>query len=287
MVRSRYLLTALIAGLLLASPVSSEAATQGCTLAQRNSGLCSATTAGASTDGQSVSVRAEQRSTGGSGATRGRGASVPKRGNAAPGKAVQEKKPVRIFARGKLTTLGDLPMPPAPGPAPCAPCAPGTFTVSVSDLVNFTPSAPTAVMEPNGWAVVRVPANFIAQSSPEIHTGPLLGSQAEVRFTPQRYAWNYGDGIRRSTATGGQSWQLLGLPEFSETTTSHAYTSAGRFVAQVEASFTAEYRFAGEDWNAVTGIVTAASGPLSVVVGQAKTVLVSEDCDMDRHGPGC
>jgi len=194
---------------------------------------------------------------------------------------------VLVFARGKVTDLSNLQMPKVPAAGTCSPCAPRNFTISVSDLVNFAPSAPTAAMEPNGWAVVRVPANFIAQSAPELHTGPLLGYDAEVRFTPLSYDWNYGDGIRRTTASGGQTWQQLGVPEFSDTFTSHAYTLAGRFEAEVKASFTAEYRFAGQEWNAVSGIVTATSEPLEVLVGEAKTVLVSKDCAVDRHGPGC
>lgn len=289
MVRRKLLLATLIAVLAQfpGTPAAGFASEVACSLTGVLSGSCTAPTAGASTDGQSVSVRAEQSDAGNTGATRDRGAASPRRGGAASAKEATHKKTVRIFARGKVTDLGNLPALQAPGPAPCSPCTAGNFTVTVSDLVNFTPSAPVAAMEPNGWAVVRVPANFIAQSSPEVHTGPLLGSEAEVRFAPLGFVWNYGDGIRRSTATAGQTWQLLGVPEFSETTTSHAYTLAGRFVVQVEASFTAEYRFAGQDWNAVSGIVTATSKPLDVVVGQAKTVLVSKDCAVDRRGPGC
>lgn len=289
MVRRQLLLAALIVVLLqLAGAAAAGFASEGsCSLTAVLSGSCGAPTSGASTDGQSVSVRAEQRASGGSAATRGRAATGPRRGGSGPAKAAPEKKPVLVFARGKVTDLGNLPMPAGPASAACSPCAPGNFTVSVSDLVNFTPGAPTAAMEPNGWAVVRVPANFMARSSPEVHTGALLGYEAEVRFTPLRYDWDYGDGIRRTTSTGGQTWQLLGLPEFSQTPTSHAYTLAGRFAARVKASFTAEYRFAGQEWNAVSGIVTATSDPLEVVVGQAKTVLVSEDCAVDRSGPGC
>jgi len=269
-------------GIAAAGPVRAEAfcsdfveATSGCP------------TSGASSDGQGVSVRAEQRASGSSGVGSGRAAAGPRRGGSGPAKAAPEKKPVLVFARGTVTDLSGLPVPAGPEAARCSPCAPRNFSVTVSDLVNFTPSAPTVAMEPNGWAVVRVPANFIAQSSPELHAGALLGYEAEVRFTPVRYDWNYGDGIRRSTSTGGQTWQTLGVPEFSETPTSHAYTVAGRFAAQVEASFTAEYRFAGQQWNDVSGIVTAASDTFEVLVGQAKTVLVSEDCAIDRSGPGC
>lgn len=288
MVWQKLLLVALVIVVVQLTTASAAAGElTGCSPVAGLSGACGTPSSGASSDGQSVSVRAEQRAAGGTGASRGRAVTGPRRGGSGPAKAAPEKKPVLVFARGKVTDLSNLQMPKAPAAGTCSPCAPRNFTISVSDLVNFAPSAPTAAMEPNGWAVVRVPANFIAQSTPEVHTGPLLGYDAEVRFTPLSYDWNYGDGIRRTTASGGQTWQLLGVPEFSDTPTSHAYTLAGRFEAEVKASFTAEYRFAGQAWNAVSGIVTATSEPLEVLVGEAKTVLVSKDCAVDRYGPGC
>lgn len=250
-------------------------------------------TSGASTDGRSVSVRAEQRSTGGSASAPLRRATGSRQGSAAPRGvkgAAPARKPVLVFARGRVTDISTL-MPRPPGPGACSSCTPArtptSFAVSVSDLVNFVPAPPDVAMEPNGWAVVGVPANFIARTAPETQAGPLLGADAEVRFTPVQYSWNYGDGPGKTTTEGGQTWQALGLPEFTETPTSHRYAASGEFSAQVEAAFRAEYRYAGMEWQAVSGIVTATSHPLAVLVAQAKTVLVSRDCAADRGGPGC
>jgi hypothetical protein len=169
---------------------------------------------------------------------------------------------------------------------PNSPCDPN-FTVQLSDLATFRPTAPVAAMEPRGWMVVGLDTNFIGRSAAEVQSGMLLGYQADVRFRPVRYAWDYGDGGSAVTSAGGASWQALGLPEFSKTATSHIYRAAGTYAIQLRVGFTAEYRFGGSPWRAISGTLFVTADRLTAVAGEATTVLVERDCTRNPNGPGC
>ncbi len=170
--------------------------------------------------------------------------------------------------------------------APGSPCDPN-LVVRMSDLVNIKPADAEREMEPSGWAVVGLPANFIARASPHVRSGLLLGFPADVRFTPAGYRWDYGDGARRTTRSGGETWAALGLPEFSETATSHTYATSGTYEITAAVVYTAEYRFAGQEWRDVAGTLVDPSPPISAVVGEARTVLVDKECTRNPGGPGC
>ena len=169
---------------------------------------------------------------------------------------------------------------------PGSPCDPN-LVVRVTDLVNFQPMAPSQVMEPRGWSVAGLPANFVASAAVHTRTGALLGYPAEVRFTPVGYSWTYGDGTQASTASGGATWAALGLPEFSDTDTSHEFRRPGAYSVTVSVVYSAEYRFAALAWRAVQGTLTVSASPLGVIVGDAQTVLVNRECASSRAGPGC
>lgn len=274
MVRFKHLLGVLAAVVAITSPIAAFAVQEGCTQLEINAGMC----AGATTDGQSVDIRANQPGSGipsGTSPAAGGGGSKDASGFT-PDDAglVNGLQPV---TRGTYASWCN----------PGTPCDEANFTVSASDLVNFRPTAPVASMEPNGWMVVGLPANFIARSATETQSGTLLGYQADVRFTPVSYRWSYGDGATRTASDAGATWKALGAAEFSATATSHAYASTGAFTIRVGASFRAEYRFAGLGWHPVIGAVTAQSNPITAVAGEAKTVLVNKDCAVNPRGPGC
>ncbi|MCY7289896.1 MAG: hypothetical protein LH624_17055 [Cryobacterium sp.] len=169
---------------------------------------------------------------------------------------------------------------------PGSPCDPN-LVVRVTDLVNFQPTAPSQTMEPRGWSVAGMPANFIASASVHTRTGALLGYPAEVRFTPVGYHWTYGDGAQSRTNSGGATWAALGLPEFSDTATSHTFSGSGSYVVVVAVGYSAEYRFAGLAWRPVRGTLSVSASPLGVIVGDAQTVLVGRECTTNPSGPGC
>lgn len=167
-----------------------------------------------------------------------------------------------------------------------SPCDP-TLIVRVSDLVNFRSTAPAQVMEPSGWAVTGLPINFYAVASANVKSGMLLGYPADVRFTPVSYHWDYGDGTATTLRSGGASWAARGLAEFSATPTSHVFTSRGVIAVTLSVEYAAEYRFASQTWRSVQGTLALSADPLIAVAGDAKTVLVGQDCSRNPTGPGC
>jgi hypothetical protein len=159
--------------------------------------------------------------------------------------------------------------------------------VRVSDLQNFPAYAAPTGMEPNGWAIVGLHANFWAGASAQISDGLLLGEPAQVMFTPIGYRWDYGDGATTSSPTGGASWETLGLTEFDQTPTSHSYADQGTYSVTLTVDYRADYSFGDQGWRPVEGIVTVPSAPFTVVSARESTVLVAEDCNQNPRGPGC
>ncbi|BDZ44401.1 hypothetical protein [Naasia aerilata] len=158
--------------------------------------------------------------------------------------------------------------------------------LTMADLESFRPTPPVLTAEPNGWAIVGTPANFVAGAEQEVVPGELLGERAEVRFTPLSYTWSYGDGETRTTVEAGAPWSELGLDELSPTPTSHVYRERGTVSATLTTTYGAEYRFLGPDWTAVSGTLDVTGAPFPVVVVTATTMLVTGDCTA-TSGPGC
>lgn len=162
-------------------------------------------------------------------------------------------------------------LPPGTPGAPAAGTAPQVVTAA--DVARFLPAIGALRSEPDGWAVVGVPANFWAQVSAVTVDGTLLGGPAEVRFTPQLYRWDYGDGSSRTTAGPGSSWAALGQDELTTTPTSHRYTERATRQAQVEVVYSAEYRVGTGPWLPVVGAVVGATPPHPMLVVTERTVL--------------
>lgn len=171
-----------------------------------------------------------------------------------------------------------------PGDGTASPSIP---PLTLSDVAAFRPQAPRQSMQPDGWMVVGLPTNFYARTGTHIVSGTLLGSPADVRFTPVGYRWRYGDSSAARLATPGATWQALGLREFDATPTSHMYRAAGRYVIELDVEFTAEYRFAGGAWQGLSGVLVVPANDLVAVAGSAVTVLVDRDCTTAPYGPGC
>lgn len=198
----------------------------------------------------------------------------------------------------------DEPEPPLPPPpANCSPtnlaicggepsAPPGEETeapvvVTLRDIASFRPAAPANEMQPGGWAVEGLPANFVAAASVEVVSGTLLGQPADVRFTPVGYRWSHSDGVIVETSTPGATWAALGQPEFSATPTSHVYASSGEYTVELAVVLRAEYRFAGSPWRSIAGTLSVAGEPQRVLVGEFDTVLTQGDCNANPSGPGC
>jgi len=162
-----------------------------------------------------------------------------------------------------------------------------TGPVTLSDIASFRPRPGVQYMQPDGWMVPGLDANFYAVTSQHVVDGTLLGQPASVRFTPVAFHWTYGDGTSATRSTKGATWEALGIPEFGPTPTSHVYTTEGQYTIRLTIDFSAEYRFAGSSYYPIDGILPLPANDLHVTVDGAKTVLVEHDCATNPHGPGC
>ena len=136
------------------------------------------------------------------------------------------------------------------------------------------------------WTVRGLPTNFVSTASAHTVDGQLLGAPAQVRFTPVRWTWSYGDGTSRTSSTGGATWAELGRARFDPTATSHIYLDRGHVTVEASVEYAAEYRFAGPAWTAVDGTLPVAAPPQSLLVVTGSTVLVNRPCT-DSTGRAC
>lgn len=176
-------------------------------------------------------------------------------------------------------------VPPTTTPDPTAPGPP--VVVTLRDIASFVPAKPGNEMEPGGWAVEDLPANFVAAASVQVVSGTLLGQPADVRFTPVGYRWRHSDGGVLESGAPGATWATLGQREFTTTGTSHVYADSGEYTVALEVVLRAEYRFAGSGWRSIAGTLAVAGDPQRVLVGDFDTVLTDGDCNANPSGPGC
>ncbi|WP_404312177.1 hypothetical protein LG314_12910 [Agrococcus terreus] len=167
------------------------------------------------------------------------------------------------------------------GAEPAAPVAP----ITIEDLAAFRPTVGELVVEPDGWGVVGTPTNFYATAESHTMQGELLGSQVTVRWTPTTYAFDYGDGTTQTTEGSGAAWRGTG-EQWTETSTSHAYTSRDDVTASLTVTFTAEVD-AGGGWFRVPGSLPVEAPAVPVKVFEVDTVLTAGDCAAAPTAPGC
>lgn len=150
--------------------------------------------------------------------------------------------------------------------------------ITLADIAAFRPQAVAVTAEPDGWALRGVPANFVADARQHVVPGTLLGAQADVRFTPVSWRWDYGDGSARTTTTGGATWAALGQRNFTPTATSHVYGERGTVTVSGSVTYRAEYRFGGSAWGPVVGLLSVSTPSQNLLVSAASTVLVADRC---------
>jgi len=159
--------------------------------------------------------------------------------------------------------------------------------IALNDVKAFTPVVGVNHMQPKGWMVVGLDANFYATGGASVKTGELLGFDAAIRFTPVRWRWNFGDGDGVTRASPGASWAAQDVEEFDRTPTSHVFDQTGTFTITLEIDYSVDYQFNGSGWVPIEGILTVDSNQLVATAGSAKTVLVDRDCAQNPRGPGC
>ena len=163
--------------------------------------------------------------------------------------------------------------------------APG-WSVTITDLARFVPSAATVAGEPGNVAVVGLPANFLSSAKTETLPGTVLGRPLTIRFTPVNYAFGYGDGHRRDTTGPGAAWDANGQTQFTPTNTSHVYEEAGRYTVSVAVTYSADIDL-GSGWIPIRGTLNGPPASQEIRVVKAHTALVLGTCHERPSAPGC
>lgn len=157
--------------------------------------------------------------------------------------------------------------------------------VTIEDLASFRPSPPDLVVEPDSLGLVGLASNFVAGAGPQVMTGELFDFPVTVRFTPESYTFDHGDGTSTTSADGGDRWAALGAAEFTATATSHSYAVRGTYAVAATVSYAAAVDFGG-GWRQVPGTVQA-TATASVRVLDSATALVASTCDESPDATGC
>lgn len=163
----------------------------------------------------------------------------------------------------------------------------GSGPTTVSDLESFRPRSPQQFVEPTGWAIRRIPANFWSTAQAHIVSGRLLDNPADVRFSPVLYRRSFGDGSRQTSEKSGDTWRELGQSPWTRTSTSHVYDEMGNVRVRLVVWYSAEFRFGSQGWRPLSGLVTARANDLTVSILSADTALVDRPCSRGAFGcPG-
>lgn len=245
---------------------------EACSQASRTSGECPSVTTTVDSDG--VTLGATQTTPGSAGTT-----SEP---SSTPLNAPRSPPPVRnpVLGSAQCTVIiggscrGQSPpkTPPVPEVSVAQkPTAPRTL----SDLVSFAPDAPGIVVEPGTWSLPRLETNIYSSARSHTRVGELLGWPIEVRFSPQLFRWNYGDGSGASHTQAGRSW---GAAQFSASPTGHVYRAPGEYAITLQVDYSVAYRFGDGPFVPLSGTVTTDSGVFGLTVLRVTPVLVDHGC---------
>lgn len=287
--RLHLLIAALVATFVLSVlAVAPAAADEACSKLARRAGLCAS---GTVESGRAVTLRGEKTQ---QTHTSRESIQSEKQGQNIPVAKARSLSSTEIHALLDEVCIGDgtcgptrgdaglnpliaLPEPAEPEPAEDDDPAPGAppRVVTITDVARFLPAVAGLHAEPDGWAVVGVPANFWVDVQPVTVDGSLLGQTAQVRFTPRAYRWDYGDGTTRATSSPGACWADLDQEELTDTPTSHVYEARQDLRASVAVVYSAEYRVGDGGWTAVAGAVTGTAPPMRVLVVHERTVLTT------------
>ena len=129
---------------------------------------------------------------------------------------------------------------------------------TLADFQRLPLPAGTPNIEPdNGYTLVNVPTNVYAKAEPVTLATQLVGFPVQVRATPSRFAWTFGDGESLGpTEEAGAPYPAL--------TVTHEYRKSGQFPITLTTYYTGEYSVAGGPWLPIAGEAQVASAPVAV-----------------------
>lgn len=155
----------------------------------------------------------------------------------------------------------------APGTAG-EPAFPG---ISQEDFQRLPlPSGGSTVEPPGQYVLVNMPTNvFTTTTEPTILNTTVLGIAVQVRATPERWAWDFGDG----TVVGPTSDPGAAYPALTNT---HEYTARGTYDIVMTTYYSGEFSLDAATWYPIQGEAQVDSAPATVQALAGSNVLVAE-----------
>lgn len=134
------------------------------------------------------------------------------------------------------------------------------------------PAGTSTVEPPTGFVLVNMPTNVYASSTGAVVLDTTLaGIAIQVRATPVRWSWDFGDGQGRigPTSVPGAAYPAL--------THTHTYTERGTYDITMTTHYTGEYSLdGGAVWLPVVGEATVTGPPTTVQALAGRNVLVAD-----------
>ncbi len=122
---------------------------------------------------------------------------------------------------------------------------------------------------PETKTLVNLATIFYTDSAPVTRTLNLLGQRVDVEATPSSFAWDFGDGSRKTTTEPGAPYPAKDL--------THTYADADVTVsARVDTTYSGRFRVNGGPWTDINGTVTIAGPATGLRVVEATPVLSGE-----------
>jgi hypothetical protein len=127
-------------------------------------------------------------------------------------------------------------------------------------------------VQPEDRTLVNFATNFYAEPQAFERQITLLGQGVDVRATPTRFDWSFGDGAAEQTEDPGAPY-----PDLEVT---HEYADADVTVRpSVDVTYAAEFRVGGGEWQEIPQTVTISGTPVSLRVVEATPVLSGDGPD--------
>jgi len=163
------------------------------------------------------------------------------------------------------------------------PVVPGVSEADVRvEVVRRVPS-PVVMAAPSGRALVQLESLFWVDTARSVDLGSagLAGHQVSMTASVESVAWDFGDGARGSSAGPGRPFTKdshCGQKQCPGWF-GHTYTATGSVVVTARVSWSASYRVDGGSAQVISGTVVGSPATMSVVVKQARAVLVPNPND--------